>query len=39
MAEIDYENQDSIVKANFKFSELDSLITLHRIKILKNDWP
>jgi tetratricopeptide (TPR) repeat protein len=31
--------QDSIVLANFNFSKLDTLIALHRIAILKNDWP
>jgi len=39
MAEIAYENQDSLVKEKFKFSELDSLIVQHRIGFLKNDWP
>ncbi|MFZ6034194.1 MAG: GDSL-type esterase/lipase family protein, partial [Melioribacter sp.] len=33
------EIQDSITRANFFFSELDSTIAVYRIKILKNDWP
>ena len=31
--------QDSITVANFHFTELDSIISDFRIKILKNDWP
>jgi tetratricopeptide (TPR) repeat protein len=34
----DYE-QDSITIANFHFTDLDSIISDFRIKLLKNDWP
>ncbi|MCX6151230.1 MAG: GDSL-type esterase/lipase family protein [Ignavibacteriales bacterium] len=36
---IPQEKQDSIVKAEFNFSKIDTLIALYRIRILKNDWP
>ncbi len=32
-------SQDSIVKANYNFTELDSTIARYRIIILKSDWP
>lgn len=31
--------QDLLVKANFNFSALDSIIAKYRIVLLKNDWP
>ncbi len=33
------DEQDSLTRANFKFSILDSVIAEYRIKLLKNDWP
>lgn len=33
------EYQDSLTRARFNFSELDSVIADYRIKVLKNDWP
>ncbi len=33
------EAQDSITRAKFVFSELDSVIADYKIKLLKNDWP
>lgn len=38
-AAISEKLQDSIVKANYNFSRLDSLIAAFRIWVLKNDWP
>lgn len=34
-----FSYQDSIVKINFPFSELDSTIADYKLRILKNDWP
>ena len=34
-----FEIQDSITRANFIFTELDSTIANFKIKLLKNDWP
>jgi tetratricopeptide (TPR) repeat protein len=31
--------QDSITKANFNFTKLDSVMADYKIKLLKNDWP
>jgi tetratricopeptide (TPR) repeat protein len=31
--------QDSITKANYPFTKLDTIISDYRIRILKNDWP
>lgn len=36
---ITLSKQDSIVVANFDFTDLDSTIAHYRIIILKNDWP
>ena len=33
------DEQDSITRANFHFTELDSIVADFRIKLLKNDWP
>ncbi len=33
------ERQDSITKANYMFTDLDSSIAEYRIQFLKNDWP
>lgn len=35
----DFERADEIVKDNFDFTELDSVISHYRIIILKSDWP
>ncbi len=35
----DEEYQDSLTRARFNFSVLDSVIADYRIKVLKNDWP
>jgi lysophospholipase L1-like esterase len=31
--------QDRIIKSNFDFTELDSVLADYKIKLLKNDWP
>jgi tetratricopeptide (TPR) repeat protein len=36
---VPFELQDSLTKANFMFTDLDSTIAQYRIKFLKNDWP
>lgn len=33
------ESTDSLTRANFHFTKLDSVIADYRIKVLKNDWP
>lgn len=34
-----FETQDSITRANFIFTELDSTVADFKLKLLKNDWP
>lgn len=36
---IPFDEQDSLTKANFMFSNLDSVIGNNTITLLKNDWP
>lgn len=38
-AKIPFDEQDSITKANFVFTKLDSVMGNYYIKILKTDWP
>lgn len=35
----DFTIQDSVTRANYYFSELDSTIADFKLKMLKNDWP
>jgi len=36
---IPFEKQDSLTRANFMFTELDSVIGGYLVAVLKNDWP
>ncbi len=38
-AEIPFDEQDSLTRANFVFTKLDSIIGNDNITILKNNWP
>ena len=38
-AEIQFDEQDSLTRANFVFTKLDSIIGNDNITILKNNWP